>query len=212
MADPAVGLVLRVELAFRHLGLPDGRPGRLATARAGAGLVEDLRRAGGRVRLVETLARAELPATDTAVATSLKRAEAVASAVDAFRWDRLGPLRAAEDQDDDRGRDAVRALRTLREAVGADEFATRLGPALSAAEDAVFEWLSAGQRAEPVPPPPVRRPDDVPHLRAAAPAAAGPAGPAAAKGAPASEVLGPLKEFLEKHRDDQVVVEWRVQE
>ena len=126
MADPAAGLVPRVELAYRHLGLPADRPGRLATARAGAKLAEDLRRAGGRVRLVETLARTELPATDTAVANSLKRAPDVASAVDAFRWDRLGPLRAAEDQDDDRGRDAARALRALREAVGADEFATKL--------------------------------------------------------------------------------------
>ena len=184
------------------------------TARAGARLVEDLRRAGGRVRLVETLARSELPATDTAVATSLKRAAAVASAVDAFRWDRLGPLRAAEDQDDDRGREAARALRALREAVGADEFATKLGPALSAAEDAVFEWLSAGQRAEPVPPPPVYRPDDVPiYVPPSQLPPPGRSGRATrAKGAPASEVLGPLEEFLEAHRDDQVVVEWRVQE
>ena len=61
VADSAAGLVQRVELAYQHLGLPDDRPGRLATARAGATLVEALRRAGGRVRLVETLARAELP-------------------------------------------------------------------------------------------------------------------------------------------------------
>ena len=33
-----------------------------------------------------------------------------------------------------------------------------------------------------------------------------------AKGAPASEVLGPLAAFLDAHRDEQVVVEWRVQE
>ena len=65
--------------------------------------------------------------------------------MDAFRWDRLGPLRAAEDQADERGRAAARALRALREAVGADEFATRLGPVLSATDDAVFDWLSAGQ-------------------------------------------------------------------
>ena len=181
------------------------------TARAGARLVEDLRRAGGRVRLVETLARSDLPATDTAVATSLKRAAAVASAVDAFRWDRLGPLRAAQDQDDDRGREAARAL---REAVGADEFATKLGPALSAAEDAVFEWLSGGQRVYQVPDPKPRRPDDVPIY--VPPSQLPPPGRSGritrAKGAPASEVLEPLQEFLEAHRDDQVVVEWRVQE
>jgi hypothetical protein len=32
------------------------------------------------------------------------------------------------------------------------------------------------------------------------------------KGAPASEVLGPLAAFLDAHRDEQVIVEWRVQE
>ena len=131
MADSAATLVPRVELAYQHLGLPADRPGRLATARAGAALVEALRRAGGRVHLVETLARTALPASATAVANSLTRAPAVASAVDAFHWDRLGPLRAAENQDDDRGRAAARALTALREAVAADEFATRLGPALS---------------------------------------------------------------------------------
>ncbi len=76
------------------------------------------------------LAQAELPATDTAVANSLSRARAVAAAIDAFRWDRLGPLRAAEDQADERGRAAAGMLRTLREAVAADEFTTRLGPVL----------------------------------------------------------------------------------
>jgi uncharacterized protein DUF6079 len=211
VADPAVGLVPRVETAYRHLGLPEGRPGRLMTARAGARLVEDLRRAGGRVQLVQTLARSELPATDTAVATSLKRAAVVASAVDAFRWDRLGPLRAAEDRDDDRGREAATALRALREAVGADEFATKLGSALSAADEAVFEWLSGGQRVYEVPDPKPRRPDDVPIYVPLT--SSGRAGQATrAKGAPASEVLGPLQAFLEAHPDDQVVVEWRVQE
>ena len=162
VADSAAVLVQRVELAYRHLGLPADRPGRLATARAGAALVEALRRASGRVHLVETLARTALPATDTAVANSLSRAQAVASAVDAFRWDRLAPLRAAENQADDRGRAAASTLTALREAVGADEFATRLGPALSATDDAIFEWLSAGQPVEPVPAPQPRRPDDVP--------------------------------------------------
>ena len=213
MADPAAVLVQRVELAYQHLGLPADRPGRLATARAGAALVEALRRASGRVHLVETLARTALPATDTAVANSLSRAQAVAAAVDAFRWDRLAPLRAAENQADDRGRAAASTLTALREAVGADEFATRLGPVVSATDDAIFEWLSAGQPAEPVRvrsraarmtcPSTCRR-----HrcLRRAGGRAT------RAKGAPASEVLGPLAAFLEAHRDEQVIVEWRVQE
>jgi hypothetical protein len=32
------------------------------------------------------------------------------------------------------------------------------------------------------------------------------------KGGPASEVIEPLTAFLNAHRDEQVVVEWRVQE
>ena len=214
VADPAVVLVQRVELAYQHLALPADRPGRLATARAGAALVEALRRTGGRVHLVETLARTALPATDTAVANSLSRAQAVASAVDAFRWDRLAPLRAAEIQADDRGRAAASTLTALREAIGADEFATRLGPVVSATDDAIFEWLSSGQLAEPVPGPQPRRPDDVPIYVPPSPLPpSGRTGRATrVKGAAVSEVLGPLAAFLEAHRDEQVIVEWRVQE
>ena len=213
-ADSAAGLVQRVELAYRHLGLPADHPGRLATARAGAMLVEALRRAGGRVRLVETLARAPLPATDTAVANSLSRAQAVASAVDAFRWERLAPLRAAEHQPDEHGRAATRTLARLREATAADEFATRLGRVLSETDDAIFDWLSVGQPATPVAEPEPRRPDDVPIYvppsRLPPPGRSGRA--TRVKGAPVSEVLGPLRAFLDAHPDDQVVVEWRVQE
>jgi len=213
-ADSVAVLAQRVELAYRHLGLPADRPGRLATARAGAALLEALRRPGGRVHLVETLARTALPATDTAVANSLSRAQAVAAAVDAFRWDRLAPLRAAENQADNRGRGAASTLTALRDAVGADEFATRLGPALAATDDAIFEWLSAGQPVEPVPGPDARRPDDVPIFVPPSPLPSpGRAGRATrGKGAPASEVLGPLAAFLDAHRDEQVIVEWRVQE
>jgi hypothetical protein len=213
MADDAAGLVPRVELAYRHLGLSADRPGRLATARAGTTLMEALRRASGRVHLVETLARTVLPATDTAVANSLKRADAVASAVDSFRWERLAPLRASENQTDDRGRAAAGTLTALREAVEADEFATRLGPVLSRTDDAVFEWLSVGQRVLQVPDPQLLRPDDVPiYVPPTFPPGSGSGRATRAKGAPASEVLDELAAFLDAHRDEQVVVEWRVQE
>jgi hypothetical protein len=198
VADSAASLAQRVELAYRHLDLSDDRPGRLATARAGASLLEALHRAGGGVRLVETLAQAAFTSTDTAVANSLSRAPAVTSAVDTFRWDRLAPLRAAENQGDDSGRAAARVLTALREALAADEFATRLGPALSQTDDAIFEWLSRV------------RPPSLYHPRPPGPGGAGRA--TRAKGAPASEVLGPLQAFLNAHRDEQVVVEWRVQE
>ena len=212
VADPAAVLVVQVEKAYSHLGLAADGPGRLATARTGAALVESLRRASSRVRLVESLAQADLPATDTAVANSLSRAQAVATDIDSFRWDRLAPLRAAEGKGEDHGRTAASTLRTLREAVTADEFATRLGTVLSRTDDAIFDWLSAGQPVLPVEPPPARRPDDVP-IKVPPPPLHGRTGQATRwKSGPASEVLEPLTAFLDAHRDEQVVVEWRVQE
>jgi hypothetical protein len=210
-ADASAKLVVEIELAYRHLGLPENRPGRLATARTGESLVEALRRASSRVHLVTTLARSQLPGTETAVGNSLSQAGTVSAAIGTFRWDRLGPLRAAEGQPDERGRTAARMLAELRDAVTADEFTTQLGRVLSATDDAIFEWLALGQPATPVPLPSHVRPDDVPLQLPPRPLAEGGAA-TRAKGAPASVVLGPLQEFLDAHRDEPVVVEWRVQE
>jgi len=208
LADAAGALVPRIELAYRHLGLADQGPGRLATARAGASLVDSLRRAGNRVHLVETLARADLPATESSMATSLSQAVVVARAVDTFRWDRLSPLREAEPRDDERGRPAAATLKALRDAVAADELVTRLSQALSTAENEVFEWLAAGQPKVPVEPRP-QRPDDVPlHLPGRRPGGGG----TRERGKPDDAVLEALTEFLHEHRDERVVVEWRVEE
>jgi hypothetical protein len=212
LADSAVALVPRVELAYQRLNLAADGPGRLATARASAELVESLRRAGSRVHLVEVLARTSLPATDTAVANSVSRAESVAAEIAAFRWERLGPLQAAENQSDERGQSAASALRELREAVTADEFTTRLGQALSKTDDDIFDWLSASQPARQVEPPPPHRPDDVPIQVPPRPVSGRTGQATRAKGGPASDVIDPLTAFLDAHRDEQVVVEWRVQE
>ena len=113
------------------------------------------------MRLIETLGGAQLPCTEAALANSLTRARVVADALRAFRWDRLTPLREAEGTQDERGRSAAQALNALREAVRADEFASRIDRALSAAEEALFEWLSAGPKPEPPPGPgpgPIRCP------------------------------------------------------
>ena len=217
MADSAGALVPRVERAYRLLGLPaDGR-GRLATARAGAGMVDALRRAGSRVHLVEALAQAALPGTEAAVANSLSRAGAVATAVEAFRWERLDPLRAAQAQPDERGQGAARILRALGAAVAADEFTTHLGPALSRADDEIFDWLAAGQ-------PPERNVADGGRREVSAgdvqvPLPGGRSGQGSltgravrARGESASTVVDQLNTFLSEHRDQQVIVEWRVEE
>jgi hypothetical protein len=221
LADDAIALVQRVELAYTHVGLPPAQPGRLATARAAAELAEALRRASSRVHLVETLAHVPLPSTETAVAKSLSSAATVAAAAAGFRWERLAPLRAAEGRDDERGQSAAGTLATLRNAVAADEFTTRLGPALTAADDAIFDWLAIGQ---PTQPPEGRHkllgPDDI-HIQVTdpPPSTSGQAIPAKdggqairAKGAPAASVLDPLTAFLTEHRYEDVVVEWRVRE
>jgi hypothetical protein len=98
----------------------------------------------------------------------------------------------------------------LRDAVAADEFTARLGPVLSATDDAIFEWLSAGQPARQELPRQLR-PDDIDiHVRTPLPGASGRA--TRAKGAASADVLTQLETFLDEHRDEQVVVEWRVQE
>ncbi len=89
LADPAAALVPRIADAYRHAGVAEGTRGRLATARAAAALVQSLQRAGNRVHLVETLARADLPTTETAVASSLRQAAPVSAALHSFRWERL---------------------------------------------------------------------------------------------------------------------------
>ena len=207
-ADSAAALVPRVELAYQHLRLAADGLGRLTTARAGATVVENLRRAGSRVQLVQALAQAELAGTETAVANSLNRADLVAAAVDGFRWERLEPLGDAKDQPSDRGQDAASILETLSEAVAADEFATRLAPVLTRTDDDIFRWLALGQ-PKPVPPTPIPGPDKVADPKPG-PDAQGRA--TRAKGEPAQAVLTPLQEFLDAHRDEPVVVEWRVQE
>ena len=209
LADAAAALVPRIEDAYRHAGVAEGTRDRLATARAAAVLVQALQRAGSRVHLVETLARATVPTTETAMASSLHQAASVSGALNAFRWDRLAPLRQAESAADQRGRGAAGILRDLREALTADEFATRLEPALSKTDDAIFEWLATGQPKPVDEPPTVLRPDDV-HLRLPVSPSGGQA--TRALGAPASDVLEPLRDFLEANEDKRVVVEWRVQE
>jgi hypothetical protein len=213
LADGASSLVPQVEHAYQRLGLDSGQPGRLATARAGRDLLDGLRRAGrDRVRLIETLAGAQLPGTEAALANSLTRAGAVADALRTFRWDRLMPLREAEAADDDRGRSAASALNALRAAVRADEFASRISPALSTAEEALYGWLTVGREPEPMPgpgPDPVSIPG--PDRQVPAPTRFRDTRTRAV-GASDSSVLEPLTEFLRNHPDQNVVVEWRVTE
>ena len=93
----------------------------------------------------------------------------------------------------------------------ADEFATRLGPKIAAADDAIFEWLADGQTAWPVDQPDLPRPDDIViALPKPKPGLSGWA--TRAKVASSRDVLTELAAFLDEHPDQEVVVQWRVEE
>jgi len=203
-SDVVSTLTSRVEVAYRHLGLADSGPGRLATARACADLVDSLRRATDRLGVVRSLARVPLPATEAVLATSLAQASTVSQTLSGFRWERLRPLAGVEQQADERGRVAARIMSELRNAVAADEFTVRLSTALSAAEQAAFDWLTEGQPRSPGEPQlrsggQGRQPLTRPGGQAVRP-----------RGGQPDELLGRLRSFLNEHRDDEITVEWRV--
>ena len=197
----ASAAVTALEAAYRRLDLPLDRPaGRLATARAAAALLDELRKTVDRVRVVSTIAAARLPATDQAVAASISSAATVAGALGQHRGERLSPLHEAARADDSRGRRAAQILAELGRALTSDQLVIGLPKALRDSEDAVFDWLADGQpapAAETIAPAPT-------------PAATG--GRATrARGAPAGPVVHQLTRFLDEHRDQEIIVEWRVQ-
>ena len=208
LTNHAIGLVAQVKRAYRHLGLPeDAETGRLATARAGEHLLTALQQAGGdKVRLIETLSQATMPGTETTLAKSLKSASEVKDALASFPWDRLTPLREAEGNHDDRGRSAASTLRELRETLRAEEFASSIRRALVITDQAIFDWLASSGSDRPVP-----GPSPKPGSGSARPTAARGSGTRSA-GAPDSEIITLLAEFLRAHRGQEVVAEWRVAE
>lgn len=223
LAGKAAALVPALEEAYDRLGLEKSEAeGRLATARAASGLLDALRRAGDRVRLIETLARYELPGTEQAVARSLATVDSVTAALRDYPWERLTPLGKAEHTGDERGREAAAIMAELRKAVRADEIAHPLRNALKRAEDAVFQWLTQTVTPQPLPPAPtpqlgtpavrpvvVTDPDTV---RLDPPAEPGHGRARRAKGTSAQPVLDALRAFLAQHPDRDVVVEWRIEE
>lgn len=191
-------LATRLDEAYRRLGL-DGDGGRLATVRAGHDLLTALRSATSSVALLQALARVELPATDAAVGTSLASAGNVTGALQTMRWERLEPLRRAEDDGSDRGRQARVILEALRTALRAEEISSRLSDALTRAEDDAFAWVAAGVVTPPPPPPP----PPPPRLGGSSTRRAG---------ASDDAVVADLQSFLTEHRGADVVVQWHVRD
>lgn len=198
LAADAAALVEALSKAHTRLGLPvDAPTGRLATARATHEMVVALRATRGRVALVETLAHSELPCTDEAAARSLRSAREVAAAVNAHPWEHLQPLTSARavSSGDQRSREAKAVVDRLRAAVGADELAQPLAPALKHADDEAFTWaLSVDGQIPPPPPPPIQ--------------------PASRRSLSSpgdlDAAVHDLREFTKQHRGETVVVEWRL--
>lgn len=206
--DTATGLIPALEGAYRQLGLDAGAPGRLATARAGAELVDRLRRSTNRVDTIAALAGANLGTSPEALARSLLSAAGVTEALRRYDWTRIGPLLAARGGGDPRSSAADDVVSALARAVAADELTEQLAPALQRADDAVFRWLAEGHERPPAPAeqPTTRAatPDDVKlQLRQEQ--------VRRATGATAAPVLDELETFLREHPDDTVVISWRIE-
>lgn len=186
-------LVGALETAYARAGVAGDR-GRLTTARSSADLLESLRTTRDRVALVRLLAHAALPVTEAALARSARSSSAVTAAVVRMKWERLRPLVEAADVDDARGRDALRILGTLREALAAEELVTPLPAALAATDDEVFRWLSPPAPA-PTPPPTTTPNARTGRLRRAA-------------GSGSEAVLAELGHELSAHPDATYEITW----
>ena len=157
--------------------------------------------------MIETLAGRQLPATEAALANSLARAADVTSALRASAGTGSRRSREAEQDNDERGQSAASTLRALRESVGQDEFASRIRPALTATEEALYEWLTAPRPdADPDGPRTGTGRDTTPQVPGRRrQAGLGPPGCGDHRyrtrdaGAPDADVLTPLAEFLRAH-------------
>jgi hypothetical protein len=201
-SEPSARLVTALEAAGRSVGLDESRPNqRLATARAAADLCDVLRGLNG-LPLIKRLAAADIPQA-TATGRSLASAGAVAAKVTGYDWHRFAPLITASSGEGERADEAAGILTRLREALMADEFTTQLAPAITNADRELFDWLA---RRNPVPriTDPRRGDDEGSRLPKG--------GRTLFRGRGGlSRVSEQLREFVDEHPDQNVVVEWRVE-
>lgn len=194
--EHAHGLVRAVEEANRRVGLT-GDTARLVTARTVVGLADRLRSLGG-VTLIRALAAAEVAEPGVA-GRSLKTAPDVGTAVARFPWERLDPIRAGASGEGASAAAAARILTTLREAIAANESTTSIAAALSDAEKSAYQWVVDQTLIDPPPPPgpgpgPTRSSKGQGRIR---------------RGESSAAVTEELQRFLDAHRNEDVIVEWR---
>jgi len=184
---------------------------RLKTAQATATLAERLA-AGDGDGLVGVLATAEVATSEAAMSTCLGRAAELAVALDSFSWEILdavakldGSQRAAADE----------VVRTVREALAADEHAVALAPTLKEAQSKAVRLLTARPPVQPavLPPavPPIADPPVVVAPVPATPKTVLRGEKAGLTLAEAQAQLDRLKEELSAGRAVTVSMAWKVE-
>lgn len=192
--DAAFSLVTALEQAYSRLAIEtDEAARRLATARRGAALLEQLRSLDG-VELVRRLAADPDTGHDAAMGRSTTSASTVAAALRAFPWPRLRPLDEAASGEGTRADGAATILRRLQQALSADEIVSPCAAALSRAEEELFEWLIQNEPGPPPPPPP---PPPEGSLRLLAQDSV-------------DEAVLALTQFRQQHPDATIQIEWRI--
>jgi len=146
--EAARSLSKKLEDRLRQFGVDPETAFRLQTARAALRLVETL--AGGAVEdCVRRLAVAELSTSESAVASSLKRARNLSAALEGPMW---VVFEGVSQLHDEREPAARGILEELKEALSADEYAVALEPKLAALHAESVRLLAppVGKDASPV--------------------------------------------------------------
>jgi hypothetical protein len=194
--QPSTGpLVDALKTRLAALGIADDAAPRLRTARTAHALVSALVQAQPD-SVVAKLAGVALDVEATALGTSLKTAEGVASAVRQAPWTIIDP--AMHLTDEGRRDDAARLREDVLQALKADEYVTALKPALEGAQAAAAALL-----ARVVTPPPRPGPTPVPDPE--------PVKPGVKRMKQAGLAPAKARELLDRLRDRgdvSVTVEW----
>lgn len=194
--DAAFGLVTALEQAYQRLGIETDQPAtRLATARHGAALLEQLRSLDG-VELVRRLAADPDTEHDAALGRSIKAAAAVTAALAGFSWERIGPLQQAAQGEGQRSDEAAAILHQLRIDLISDDIVKSAAAALNDADNEIFAWLVRWTPDRPKPPPP----SPVPTERGER---------SISPGDRFDQLLADLQSFRAEHPNVTIHVEWR---
>lgn len=191
-------------LEARRTWLPPGDAPRLVTARSGLDLIERLHQAQG-TGAVDVLATTEAKTSATAVGTSLRKAAAVAAAIDATQW---GIFDAIRDIDDVRKEEAGKLVKELTDAMGADEYAVGLEAklrTLSTRAAAVLAKRVAPPPPEPEPPVGPTKPPRPGRRVCARDSRTG------LSADEASGVLEQIRAEVRKAKDARIDISWRVE-